>query len=562
MDASKPKISKRSGPSIVWIIPILTLLVGGWLIVKTLSEQGPTVTIGFKNAEAIEAGKTRIKYKNIDIGLVEDVRFDEDSKGVTVVATFNQGTDHFLRRNTRFWVVKPELGIRGVKALSTLLSGAYIEIEPGQGAKQKHFVGLEKAPVIKSDEVGSKIVLISDRLRSISTGSPVYYQGIDVGEILGHELANDSKSVYIYAFIQDPYDKLIRANTRFWNVSGIDISLDADGLVVKTESMKSIILGGISFETPETLEPATDEIDDLIFTLFDKHDSIKDTSYIRKIYFLAYFDSSVRGLNIGAPVEFKGIKIGSVKDVRLEFNSSDTSFRIPVLLEIEPGRIIDRSVDVINTESQSTIETLIEHGLRARLQTGSIITGQLFVELDMHPGTPIILSGTDGPYPELPTLPAPLEAIKQSFENILAKLNKVDIPRIGETFLETLEGMSSFVNSDEIQNSADDVAASLESLRIILANVEQSELGGAILKAKDALTKIESFLDQMGNTLGNVDNTLEDTQEILQPDAPLQYNLIKMSSELEETARAIRSLIEMMERDPQSLIFGKESKGE
>lgn len=562
MDASKPKVTKRSGLSIVWIIPLVTLIVGGWLITKTLSEQGPTVTINFRDAEAIVAGKTRIKYKNIDIGLVEGIQFDKDNKGVTVTASFNSGTDHFLRRNTRFWVVKPELSIKGVRGLGTLLSGAYIEIEPGQGAKQKHFVGLEKAPVIKSDEVGDKFVLISDRLRSIGTGSPIYYQGIAVGEVLGHELANDNHSVYIHAFIQDPYDNLIRANTRFWNVSGIDISLDADGLVVKTESIKSIILGGIAFETPETLEPASDEIHDLIFTLYDKHDSIKDTSYTRKVNFLVYFDSSVRGLNIGAPVEFKGIKIGTVKDIRLEFNSMDTTFRIPVLIEVELERIIERGVADIDTDSLSTMQTLIDRGLRARLQTGSILTGQLFVELDMHPGTPVILSGEEGPYPELPTLPATLEAIKQSVEGILAKLDKVDIPEIGKSFLEALQGVSSIVNSEEIQNSTDDIAASLASLRTVLGNLEESDVAGVVNKARDALTKIEIFLEQMGNTLGNVDNTLEDTQEILQPNAPLQYNLIKMSSELEETARAIRSLIEMMERNPQSLIFGKESKGE
>ena len=562
MDVSTPKISKKSGLSIVWIIPIVTLIVGGWLIVKTISEQGPLVSISFKHAEALEAGKTKIKYKNLDIGLVESIHFDAEDKGIVVEARFNHGTEHFLRRDTRFWVVKPELGIQGVRGLSTLFSGAYIEIEPGPGAKQQHFVGLEKPPVIKSDEVGSKIVLISDRLRSISNGSPVYFQGIIVGEVLGHELGNDNKSVYIHVFIRDPYNKLVKANTRFWNVSGIDVSLDADGLVVKTESLKTIVLGGIAFETADTLEPATDKIDDLIFTLYDKHDSIKDTSYTRKVNFLAFFDSSVRGLSIDAPVEFKGIKIGTVKDIRLEFNREDTSFRIPVLLEIEPERIIERGVTDIDTNSMSTIETLIDRGLRARLQTGSIITGQLFVELDMHPDTPVILSGEETPFPELPTLPTPFEAIKQSIEGILAKLDKVPLEKISTNLVATLEGVNKIVNADAIQNSTDDIAASMKSLRGVLAQVEAADVNGVINNARDTLNKLEGFLDTMESTLGNVDKTLVSTNELMQPDSPLQYNLIKMTDELEESARSIRSLIEMLERNPQSVIFGKKQKGE
>ena len=171
----------------VWLIPLITVIVGGWLVVKTLSEQGPKASISFKTAEGIEVGKTKIKYKNVSIGMVEQIRFSDDLSHVLISGEFDKGTDHFLRRNTRFWVVKPQFGLKGVSGLSTLISGAYIEIEPGPGAPQSHFVGLEKAPVVTANEAGKRISLISGRLGSIDTGSPIYYQGMEAGEVLDGE---------------------------------------------------------------------------------------------------------------------------------------------------------------------------------------------------------------------------------------------------------------------------------------------------------------------------------------------------------------------------------------
>lgn len=328
MEISSPQVSKRSGPSVVWIIPLITLLVGGWLIVKTLSEQGPEASISFKTAEGIEVGKTKIKYKSVDIGVVEEIKFSDDFSHVILMVAFSQGSEKFLHRSTRFWVVKPQLGLRGASGLSTLISGAYIEIEPGAGAEQRHFIGLEKQPVVKADEQGKKIVLVTHNLGSIDIGSPVYYQGLLAGEVLGHELGNDRKSVYVYVFIKDPFDQLIRGNTYFWNVSGINVSMGADGFKVQTESLRSMMFGGLAFDTPETLEQVTTDIDNLVFTLHENFAAIQERSYTRKLKFVMFFNGSVRGLNIGAPVEFKGIKVGSVLDVRLEFNSEDTSFRI------------------------------------------------------------------------------------------------------------------------------------------------------------------------------------------------------------------------------------------
>jgi len=534
------------------------------LIVKTLSERGPRATISFKTAEGIEVDKTKVKYKNVDIGVVEQIKFSDDFSHTILTVDFIQGSEKFLRRSTRFWVVKPQLSLRGASGLSTLISGAYIEIEPGPGASQLHFIGLEKQPVVKSDEQGKKITLVTQNLGSVDTGSPIYYQGLPAGEVLGYELGNDSKSTYVYAFIKDPFDQLIRGNTNFWDVSGINVSMGADGFQVQTESIRSMMFGGIAFETPENLEQATTNVDNLIFTLHKSHESIEKNAYTRKIKFILFFNSSIRGLSLGAPVEFKGIKVGSVLDVRLEFDRGSTSFRIPVLIEIEPQRIIERGIQGEDASNQ-TIISLVERGLRARLQTGSLLTSQLFVELDMHPGSPINLSGSDRPYPELPTLPTSnFGAITESAENLLAKLNAIDIEEVTSVLVDTIETANKTMHSADqaigrantlisapgIPEAIEDIRSSLKNFKSIMLKIDSSNIQEAINAGHSALE--------------NLSKTLDETSKMMEPNSPIQYNLIELTREFEETARAIRSLIETLERNPQELIFGKDknAKGE
>ena len=668
------------------------------MIVKTLSEQGPRATISFKTAEGIEVGKTRIKYKNVDIGVVEKIKFSDDFSNIILTVDFMEGSEKFLRRSTRFWVVKPQLSLRGATGLSTIISGAYIEIEPGTGASKLHFIGLEKQPVVKSDEQGKKITLVTQKLGSVDTGSPIYYQGLLAGEVLGYELGNDRKSTYVHTFIKDPFDQLIRGNTNFWNVSGINVSMGADGFKVQTESIQSMLFGGIAFESPETLEQATTDIDKLVFTLHESYESIKKHAYTKKIKFIMFFDSSIRGLNLGAPVEFKGIKVGTVLDVRLEFDSGSNSFRIPVLIEIEPQRIIERGNQEMD-QSHQALQRLVKRGLRARLQTGSLLTSQLFVELDMHPGSPINLSGSDTPYPELPTLPTSnFGAITQSAEDLLAKLNAVDIKEVTSVLIDTIQTANKTMHNadkaiesantligtpsipeaienvritlknfknitqkvddsnliasatktlssvDKTINSADKainnantliaapgIPEAIEDIRIALKNFKNitqkvndtnliasasktlSNVGEIITKSNQTLSNANKAIDSMISTADNanklitspgitesiedirvslknfksimlkVDNskiqeaiaaghlalenlsqTLDKTSKMMEPNSPIQYNLIELTKEFEETSRAIRSLIETLERNPQELIFGKDrnAKGE
>jgi paraquat-inducible protein B len=539
----RPEVKLKAGPSIIWLIPLVTAIVGGWLAVQTLIDQAPTATITFNTAEGIQAGKTSVKYKNVEIGLVDEIRFAEDFDHVVLSVTFNEGMGQFLMRNTRFWVVRPQFSLRGVSGLGTLLSGSYIEIDPGPGSPQNHFVGLEETPLITRDDAGTKITLVSNDLGSLAGGSPIYYQGLFAGEVLGYELGSDAESIYIHAFVRDPYDQLVRGNSRFWNVSGLDVSMGADGVEIKTASVQALMFGGISFETPATLEPARSEIENLIFTLYPNHDVIDEEAYTRKLRFVMYFNSSVRGLSAGAPLEFKGIRIGSVLDVKLEYNPDDTSFRIPVLVEIEPDRIVDRRADV-DTSAGNMLQTLVEQGLRARLSTGSLLTGQLYVELNMYPGTEEIYLGDDSaPHPELPTIPGAFAAMTESIQNFVSKLETVDVEEMGNDILGILDGANELLNTAENEQTVTDLQASMRALKNILRNIESADL--------------EQTIKSANKVLGNVNNTLTMIDGVLTPNSPLQYNIIQVTSELEETARALRSLVQMLERQPRAIIFGR-----
>ncbi len=545
----EPVVRERNLPSMIWLIPILTAILGGWLIIHTFSDRGPLVTITFRTAEGIEVEKTRIKYKSLNIGVVEGVSFSPDFSKVEVRARLNKDAGNFLRRDTRFWVVRPTLSARGISGLGTLLSGAYIEIEPGEGAPQSLFVGLEYPPVLHSDVAGKQITLMARQLGSIERGSPLVYQGIAAGEVLGYEMANDTRSVLIHAFVKAPYDGLLRSNTRFWNGSGVDLSVGPDGLRMKTESIQSLLFGGIAFDTPDSQDAGIDDITGLVFTLHDDLKSIKDQAYTNKIRFVLYFEDSVRGLVVGAPVEFKGIKVGSVVDVRLDYDERNSTFRIPVLVEIEPERIADRG-QLMKRSPREAFQVLVKRGLRARLQTGSLLTGQLYVDLDMQPKAPLRLAKVNRSEPELPTVRgAGIEQAVASVSTLISKLDQIDFAGIGAELQGTLKGTNTLVNGPELQSSLTDLSASLASLRGILRVVDS--------RAEPITANLEQALLSARETLDKTKATMTLVDGVISPEAPLVHHTVRLAQELTATSRSLRYLIEMLERNPQALLLGK-----
>ena len=544
-------VEKRSGFSIVWLIPLVAALIGAWLAYKTLSEQGPTITLTFREGTGLEAGKTKIKYKALDVGVVKTVRFSPDLSAVIVTAEMNKEVERQLGENSRFWVVRPRLGLGGVSGLETVVSGTYIEMEFGGGNPARAFTGLAQPPIVRADTPGRRYLLLTDKLGSIQRGSPIYFRDIQVGEVLTTQLAEDNRSVLVHVFVNAPYDRLVRDQSRFWKTSGFEVSLGAQGIDVKMESLLSLLLGGIAFDTSIHDESGAPSQDGAQFRLYDSVTDIAESSYTRRDSYMMNFEGSVRGLSVGAPVEVRGLKIGKVTEVKLDVDLKTGNIRVPVAVELELERILppdlmkqfDETYGALRAEGRRPgMEHMVKRGLRAQLRTGSLLTGQLFVELDFYPDSPPLELVYGGPYPEIPTVPGALEAFQKTALDILNSLRKLPLDQIANELLGTMQGTNRLVNAPELRATIRSLDATLKDVRTL---------------AKTTDRQVATLASDAGKTLGTVRNTLESVD----PEAPLMVDLGNMLEELAAAARSIRALSDHLDRHPESLLYGKGGPG-
>lgn len=537
-DLPQADVQSKRQISIVWLIPIVAVLIGGWLAYKGLSEKGPMVTITFESAEGLEAGKTLVKYKDVKIGQVGSIRFNADLSRVIIKAELVKEAEPFLTENTRFWVVRPRVTASGVSGLGTLFSGAYIEMDPGmEGTSSRQFKGLEIPPVVTSGVPGSEFVLQANSLGSLDNGSPVYYRQIKVGQVIGYQLEENGRLLNIKIFINAPHDQLVRANTRFWNASGFDLKMDASGIKLNTESLLSIMMGGIAFDTPTSLETGGPAQEGQVFKLYEDRESIFDRTYTEKRHYILHFEGSIRGLTVGAPVEFRGIKFGQVVDIKAAFNQKTLTPQISVLVETEPERW--KTLGDARLDEKTQMEALIAKGFRAQLKTGSLLTGQLYVDCDFHANAPPAQIKYGQKFPELPTIPAPLEIITNRVNDLLTKIETVPIEKIGKDLGDTLQNVKKITESAELLQAIRALDETLRETRELTQN-----LNANIAPA------ITATLHQAQQTLVSVEGTLG-------KDAPLQHDLRQSLKELSEAARSLRLLLDYIERHPDALIFGK-----
>lgn len=529
--AAPAEVRKKGGISLVWIVPIVALLVGGWLVFKAMSEKGPVVTMTFSTAEGLEAGKTKIRFKDVVVGQVEEIRLGDDLKHVLVTAELSKDYARFLNDKTRFWVARAQIRGGTASGLSTLLSGAYVGIDPALGGKPTtSFIGLEVPPVITSGLPGRHFWVKAKRLGSLNVGVPVYYRQIQVGQVVSYGFAPDGQTVDVQVFVEAPHDAKVMTNTRFWNASGLDVSLSAEGLKVDTESLISIISGGLSFDVPEGLAPGEAAGENAVFDLYPNRESIQEKSYSVRKKWLVYFDQSVRGLSPGAPVEIYGIKIGEVIDIDLVYDEKMKDLRVPVVLSIEPERIAN-VLKAVSDRQDGQSEPLLrwfveERNLRAQLKTGNLLTGQMLVDLGFYPEEPKTQLAHENGMPVIPSMGGSIEQLQESIARITRSLEKVPFEKIGKSLDQLLRESSVTVRE-----------------------------AGAFVRRLDGETA-----PMLQSSLGALQGTLEELQRTLGKDSPLNYNLKKTLEELTLTLRSLRELSTAIENQPQSLLFGKGEK--
>ena len=438
----------------------------------------------------------------------------------------------YLVQDTRFWVVRPRISAAGVSGLGTLVSGAYISVDAGTSTtRQRTFVGVEIPPVVTADVPGREFVLHAEDLGSLAIGSLVFYRHIIAGQVVAYALDAGGTGVTLRIFVKAPFDGFVTQGTRFWQASGIDMSLSSDGIKLRTESLTSILQGGVAFRTLAGGATAPAPLDTSFVLFADEERAMRPTeTEIRK--FVMYFKGSLRGLSKGAPVELHGIGVGEVKSVDVEYDPDAASLRFPVVVDLYPQRIRGRKAraalpasptDGSQSASRVLIDSLVAHGLRAELKSGNLLTGQKYVDLDMHADAPAEKIWWKEQPAVFPTVSNGLDEIQDSVAGIARKLNKVPFDRISSRLIATM------------------------------TSLEQT------LKSTDKLMKHVdgSIAPQIEATLKEAQAAMRNAKDVLAQDAPLQSDLGATLLQLSRAAKSVTALVDYLQRHPESLLRGK-----
>ncbi|KLN97416.1 intermembrane transport protein PqiB [Moellerella wisconsensis] len=529
---TEAKVSKLKSWSPVWIIPIVTILIGAWILFYHFSHQGPEVTLITYNAEGIEAGKTKIKSRSVDIGMVESVTLDDNFSRVVIKARLNSGMSELLRDDSAFWIVKPMIGRDGVTGLGTLLSGVFIELQPGTETKERNeFKLLDAPPLASPDAKGLRVILTSEQAGQLNAGDPILFRGYRVGSVETSNFDMNNRDMRYQLFINAPYDKLLTSNVRFWKDSGIAFDMSSQGVHVEMGSISTLLTGGVSFDVPEGWSPGTPIEEKTVFKLYDNQSSIENSLYTEYQDFVMFFSDSVRGLQPGAPVEFRGIRLGTVAQVPFYTEGLDqrldNDFRIPVLIHIEPQRFADDIGKDFDLKKE--LQLAMKDGLRASLKSGNLLTGALFIDLDFYPnmgewkGQQVVAG-----YKVIPTTSGGLAQIQQKVIAALDKINNMPIePMLNQT-------TRTLVESEKTIQEAQKTLAELNSM---MANKDFQNL------PKD----LQKTLQEMNRAMQG-----------FQPGSPAYNKMVDNMQRLDQVLREVQPVLRTLNNKSNALVFEAE----
>lgn len=518
--------TRRWNISMVWIVPILALLVGASLVVRNWMQQGPTISISFRTGDGLVAQKTPVKYRSVVIGGVTSVELADDHTSVVAKVQLTKEAETFATDGARFWVVRPRIGASGVSGVDTLLSGSFIGADAGQSKRPAQvFTGLESPPPITYGEKGKRFVLTAQDLGSLDIGSSIYYRQIPVGQVVSYALREDGRGVNIDIFVNAPYDAFVTHDSRFWNASGVDVKVDADGVKINTESLSSLLMGGLAFGTPAFAVAAEPALDQQRFRLFADRDSALAPPRGRSRHLRLRFDQALRGLSVGAPVEFMGVAFGKVTAVQLDYDEQSKTFPLMVDAVIYPKllgpvqskmiKVRDQTVDD-ETATRQLIASFIKHGLRAQARSGNLITGKMYVSLDFYPDAEkVAFENTSGPL-LIPTIPGSLERVQEQLQALVDRLRTLPVERI-----------------------ASGLDANLVELQRSLKQFNSQTLPG------------------VNRALDDIRRTLQTATSAIAEDSAPRERLSETLDELERMSRSVRDLTDYLGRHPESLIRGK-----
>ncbi len=600
------QISKKSRFSLIWIIPLAAFLIGGWLVFKYYSERGTFITITFEEAAGIEENKTPIRYKDVQVGKVKKLRLTPDLKKVIVTAEIFPEMAENLGNSTRFWVVRPRLTLQGISGLDTLLSGVHIGVDPGiESAPLYIYIGLSIPPIITSDKKGTRLTLKTESLGSLDVGSPIYYHKINVGEVTSYKLNSQDGSIDVFIYVHEPYDDIIKTNTRFWNASGIEMSMNASGITTRMESLTSLLIGGIAFETP--FGEIGRELDgETSFNLYDSYKLANDdTQRLNKLFYVMYFNDSLHGLSEDSLIEYSGVKVGKVENILLETSKNSTQNQIQTVVKVS-FRIDKFSKRGDIQEAVEALQDLVSKGLQAQLTVDSLLTGSQYISLVTPKNSTssidwenkyLTLLPSDGKQaPIFPTMAASSSLLSFDASEITQELNKAIV------------SVTALINSDDVKKTLSGLAKTSDSISKITSQLENKGFSGELVNTlatakktlviaqkatKDirllitdsrktmmslgkASNSLEKNAAQSMRTFNNVSNKLQKDvnktlgninrvshsldkglKATLSEDSALQYRLQQLINDLGEASKSFSVLADTIQRKPNSVIFGK-----
>jgi paraquat-inducible protein B len=561
-DLSEPPVLARAATrrrhriSAIWVIPIVAVAIGAWLAWDTLSKEGPTITVTFETAEGLQPGQSQLKFKDIVFGTVKSLALAPDNTHVVVTIATTHEASPLLTDKTVFWVVKPRLFAGAISGLETLLSGSYVGMMPGAtaGKAKRAFKGREDPPILSENVPGHIFLLKAKRLGSISLGSPVYFRDLSVGEVAGWDIADMAEYVTIHAFVRAPYDSYVNDETRFWNASGLSIKLAGTGLEVQMESLKALLLGGMAFETPdEEAHAKVASLENHVFPLFADRQTAENASYTTKIPLVSYFPGSVSGLARGSEVTMHGLVVGHVTDVRLAFDRANDKVLAPVRYDLEPERVLGVGVHVFKT-AQEGVGALLKQGLRATLQSASLITGQQQVALDFKSNAPPVAVTMQDGYFVLPSEEAGgFASLAASATDLLNKVNSMPFDQIGKSLEQLLNSTNSLVNAPQLRDSLTKLSATLAMTETFTHNLNSG--------TAPAFKQLPGMTNQLQQTLNNTNKLLVSLDSGYGDNTKFSRDLDRLLAQTNDALSSIRALADLLARHPEALIKGRPAGG-
>jgi paraquat-inducible protein B len=536
--------------SLIWAIPLITAGIAVWLAWDTITKRGPEITIRFDNAAGLQAKQSRIRMRDVDLGEVEKVALSPDHNHVIVTARMTREAWPLLTEKAQFWVVKPRFFAGSLTGLETLVSGAYIQLEPaGEGGDPTtDFIGLEIPPVLHSSVPGHTFRLTAPRIGSLNPGSPIFFRDLEVGEVLGWDIGEMAKDVTIHAFVRAPYDRYVHERSIFWNASGASVVLGGNGLQLKVESLRALVLGGLAFETPDNALNSPVAKENQPFVLYADRDAADSANYEHNLLFISYFKNTVAGLSKGSPVTLHGLRIGSVTDVTLNYDPVADVVKAAVRYEVEPDRIVPMQPPDDANRDKAMLD-LVHRGLRISLESANLITGTKQLALDIIPGGPDASYNKQGDAYVLTPVDGGDGDIASSAAALLARVQTIPFEQIGDNLNKTLEGASSTINDPKLHQA---IAALTETLN------ETQTLMTSLNKGVDPLLRrLPQIANDLEGTVQHANRLVGSLDDSHGPGSQFGRDLNRMLGQLSDAARSVRILADMLSRHPEALIRGR-----